>query len=197
MPKARKRRPQKIWDRSRDACIVSREVDKRLCVFQALWNLPRQKRVFVDVDCLERGQAGEEIGWNGGESVAVEEDDLEVREAAEGGETAGEAVVLQLQPAEPGEISEHVRNRSAESVVPDLDAGDPIRRLAPDSVPFAGIWVRPVEGFGAIDALGESLHCRYISSICCRLCKRDERAEIHNCNEKDCNFHLGNGSRRD
>lgn len=197
MVKARKRRPQKIRDRPGDICSVSGEVDERLSVFQALWNLPWREGVLVDVDGLERRKAGEEVGWDGGEAVVVEEEDFKLGEAAEGGERAGEAVVLELKAAEGGEVAEFGRQSTGEAAVSDLYAGDAAGRLTGDLGPVAGIWVSPFEGCGAIDVLGESLHCLYICSVGLGLCNWDERDEKPHCNEKECNFHLDHGRRRD
>lgn len=128
----------------------------------------------------------------------MEEEDFKLGEAAEGGERAGEAVVLELKVAEGGEVAEFGRQSSGEAGVSDLYAGDAAGRLTGDlGLPVAGIWVSPFEGCGAIDILGESLHCLYICSVGLGLCNWDERDENPHCNDKDCNFHLDHGRRRD
>lgn len=60
-------------------------------------------RVIADGQGLEAGEAGEEGGRHGGEAVAVEVDFLEVGEVGEGGDWAGELVPLEVQGCEAGE----------------------------------------------------------------------------------------------
>lgn len=110
----------------------------------------------VDVDVVEGGESGEEIGREGREVVVVGEEDLKRLHPGEARKRSGELVVLNFQLLQIRKLLDFRRQRAGEFLITQLDFEN-LAVLATHFSPFAVIGAGPPETVGA-DAFPECFH---------------------------------------
>jgi hypothetical protein len=163
---ADKRSPHFAYRFTKDAARSSRDSNPslitRACTPLTTSKFPNSTAAAVRLTSTTESLLRSVFRIRGGvEGVVVEEGLLEAGHAAEGGERAGEAVPLEAEAPERGEVGKGGGELAGEAELLEVEVVDPAGLVAGDVRPRAGVGVvGPAEHVGVGQGLAEVLqHC--------------------------------------